>query len=246
MMDDLNPMDALSPAGFAPLDVVIVEDEPALARLHADFIEQHFALRVAGIAATLAEARRLIAAHRPRLLLLDNFLPDGQGIALLETPQLKNSECTVIFITAASDMHTCSQAIRAGAFDYLIKPISYKRLRNSLERFMQFIHTQRSFKVLDQSNVDALYNLQARRPADDAGAKGIEPNTLALVKGLFADRPEIAWSVDEIVAESGISKTTARRYLEFCVETGFVQIEMQYGKIGHPRRLYRKTGVAAQ
>ena len=245
-MDEPDLMDTLSPAGFAPLEVVIVEDEPALARLHAEFIEQHFALRVAGIAATLTEARRLIAAHRPRLLLLDNFLPDGQGITLVENALLKNSECTVIFITAASDMHTCSQAIRAGAFDYLIKPISYKRLRNSLERFMQFIHTQRSVKVLDQSNVDALYNLQARRPAEDAGAKGIEPNTLALVKGLFTARPEVAWSVDEVVSQSGISKTTARRYLEFCVETGFVQIEMQYGKIGHPRRLYRKTPTAAE
>ena len=245
-MDEPDLMDTLSPAGFAPLEVVIVEDEPALARLHAEFIEQHLALRVAGIAATLTEARRLIAAHRPRLLLLDNFLPDGQGITLVENALLKNSECTVIFITAASDMHTCSQAIRAGAFDYLIKPISYKRLRNSLERFMQFIHTQRSVKVLDQSNVDALYNLQARRPAEDAGAKGIEPNTLALVKGLFTARPEVAWSVDEVVSQSGISKTTARRYLEFCVETGFVQIEMQYGKIGHPRRLYRKTPTAAE
>lgn len=231
--------------GFSRLEVVIVEDEAALARLHADFIEQNFALRVVGIAASLAEARRLIATHRPRLLLLDNFLPDGQGIELVETPLLKSSECSVIFITAASDMHTCSQAIRGGAFDYLIKPISYKRLRNSLERFMQFTQAQRSFKVIDQSNVDALYNLQARRPADDAGAKGIEPNTLALVKGLFTARPDVAWSVDEVVAQSGISKTTARRYLEFCVESGFVQVEMQYGKIGHPRRLYRKTSQPA-
>ena len=128
------------------LDVLIVEDEPQLATLHAEFIEQNFALRVVAYAATLAEARVKVNAHQPRLILLDNFLPDGQGIELMEEAAVKNPGCSVIFITAASDMNTCSQAIRNGAFDYIIKPVSYKRLRNSLERFMQFVQTQRTFK----------------------------------------------------------------------------------------------------
>ena len=45
---------------------------------------------------------------------------------------------------------------------------------------------------------------------------------------------------EEVVEEVGISKTTGRRYLEYCVEIGFIAVEMQYGNIGHPRRLYRK------
>ncbi|MGP4129605.1 hypothetical protein OJE16_07430 [Pantoea tagorei] len=43
-----------------------------------------------------------------------------------------------------------------------------------------------------------------------------------------------------MVESVGISKTTGRRYLEYCVEIGFIGVEMQYGNIGHPRRLYRK------
>lgn len=175
------------------------------------------------------------------MILLDNFLPDGQGIELMEEAAVKNPGCSVIFITAASDMNTCSQAIRNGAFDYIIKPVSYKRLRNSLERFMQFVQTQRTFKVIDQSNVDALYNLQSKQFSSEPSAKGIETNTLELVQALFIKRPEVAHAVEDVVEQVGISKTTARRYLEYCVATQFVRVEMMYGNIGHPRRLYRKA-----
>ncbi|WP_337264178.1 MULTISPECIES: response regulator [unclassified Serratia (in: enterobacteria)] len=223
------------------LDVLIVEDEPQLATLHTEFLEKNFNLRVVAYAATLAEAKAKVNAHQPRLILLDNFLPDGQGIALMEEAAVKNPACSVIFITAASDMHTCSQAIRNGAFDYIIKPVSYHRLRNSLERFIQFAQTQRTFKVIDQSSVDALYNLHAKQFANETGAKGIEANTLELVKALFNNQPDVAHAVEDVVEQVGISKTTARRYLEHCVTTQFVRVEMRYGNIGHPRRLYRKV-----
>ncbi len=180
------------------LDVLIVEDEPQLATLHAEFIEKNFNLRVVAYAATLAEARAKANAHQPRLILLDNFLPDGQGIELMEEPAVKNPACSVIFITAASDMHTCSQAIRNGAFDYIIKPVSYKRLRNSLERFMQFVQTQRTFKIIDQDNVDALYNLQSKQFSSEPSAKGIETNTLELVQALFIAQPAVAHAVEDV------------------------------------------------
>jgi two-component system response regulator CitB len=68
-----------------PLEVVIVEDEPHLAQLHREFIEQNFHLRIVGIAGSLEQARELILLHQPRLL-LDNYLPDGQGVELIDSP----------------------------------------------------------------------------------------------------------------------------------------------------------------
>ncbi|STW12393.1 two-component response regulator for citrate [Klebsiella pneumoniae subsp. rhinoscleromatis] len=92
-------------------------------------------------------------------------------------------------------------------------------------------------------NVDSLYQLQAKNYRVDSGSKGIEEKTLALVQGLFSDREAHCFSVDEVVSAAGLSKTTARRYLEHGVETGFLEVEMLYGKIGHPRRLYRRAKV---
>ncbi|OON38092.1 response regulator [Izhakiella australiensis] len=223
------------------LDVVIVEDEPHLAELHREFIEQNFHLRVVGIATTLEQARTLIRQHQPRLVLLDNYLPDGQGVELIASPLLKSFECSVIFITAASDMQTCSLAMRSGAFDYLIKPVFFHRLQASLQRFMLLMHAMRQVKVVDQHALDRLFNLPAGEKPLTPSSKGIEPNTLERVQRFFANNPQVNWSVDQIVEEVGISKTTGRRYLEYCVETGFISVEMLYGNIGHPRRLYRKT-----
>ena len=221
-------------------DIVIVEDEPYLAGLHRDFIEQNFQLNVVGIAATLEQARTLLELHQPRLVLLDNYLPDGQGVDLMDSPLLKSFDCSVIFITAASDMQTCSHAMRSGAFDYIIKPVSFHRLRSSLERFMQLVETMNHVKVVDQTALDRLFNLPAINTPSTSSTKGIEPITLERVQRIFTAKPETSWSVEHVVEEVGISKTTCRRYLEYCVEMGFVVVEMQYGNIGHPRRFYRK------
>ncbi len=125
------------------IDVLIVEDENELAQLHAELIGKHPRLRLVGIAASLADAQVQLESKQPKLMLLDNYLPDGKGITLISNPMLTRANCSVIFITAASDMDTCSQAIRNGAFDYILKPVSWKRLSQSLERFVQFAEQQR-------------------------------------------------------------------------------------------------------
>ena len=61
------------------------------------------------------------------------------------------------------------------------------------------------------------------------------------MQNLFHGRETHCFSVDEVVSETGLSKTTARRYLEHCVEVSFLEVEMLYGKIGHPRRMYRRA-----
>ena len=171
-----------------PLDVVIVEDEPHLAELHREYIEQNFHLRVVGIAASIEQACRLIRQYQPRLILLDNYLPDGKGVELIDNPLLKSYECSVIFITAASDMQTCSHAMRSGAFDYLIKPVFFQRLHASLERFMRFIHTVQQVKVVDQHALDRLFNLPAAEAPITPSTKGIDPKRW---NGLNACSPSV-------------------------------------------------------
>ena len=65
------------------VDVLIIEDESELARLHAELVQKHPRLRLAGMAASLAQARQLLHATPPQLVLLDNYLPDGKGVTLM-------------------------------------------------------------------------------------------------------------------------------------------------------------------
>lgn len=223
-------------------DVLIVEDELRQAQLHAEFIQEHSRFRPVGLAGTMAEARQMIDTHKPRLILLDNYLPDGRGIELLEYLVTHKSDARVIFITAASEMETCSKAIGYGAFDYIIKPISYDRLKAALTRFCQFSDSQLAYSLVNQRRVDELYNLQSKTGNEERRTKGIEEMTLGRLKDHFTDNAseETTESVAKVL---GISKTTARRYLEYCVEIHFLRAEISYGKVGRPERVYKRADL---
>lgn len=224
------------------IKVLIVEDEPILAELNAEFIQRDTKVNVIGIASNLTEAKIMVEKLNPTLILLDNYLPDGRGIDLFEYIINNHLACYVIFITAASDMDTCSKAIRFGAFDYLIKPVSYQRLKHSLERFELFLYRQSLQKHVNQRRIDELFNLQTKDFVDiNRHSKGIEEITLQKVKDLFM-QTEQAQTVDQIVEKAQISKTTARRYLEYCVQTKLLTVELNHGKIGRPERLYKRLG----
>lgn len=222
------------------LEVLIVEDEPILAELTAEFIQRDPKVKALGIASTLNDAKMMVEKLKPKLILLDNYLPDGQGIELFEYIVNNQLNCYVIFITAASDIETCSKAIRYGAFDYLIKPVSYQRLKHSIERFQLFLYRQSIQQHVNQRRVDELFNLQTKDFIDsNRPSKGIEEITLQKVKDVFmqTDKPQ---TVDDLVRKTQISKTTARRYLEYCVQTKLLNVEINHGKIGRPERLYRR------
>lgn len=224
-------------------DVLIVEDELRQAELHADFIRKHTRFRAVGIASTLSEARELVASLKPRLILLDNYLPDGKGIELLEHLLAHKIDARVIFITAASEMETCGKAISHGAFDYIIKPIAYDRLSAALKRFCQFLDSQAAHILVDQRRVDELYNLQSKAVMEERRTKGIEEITLGRLKDHFLDVTEEE-TTDGVARTLGISKTTARRYLEYLVEVRFLRAKISYGRVGRPERIYERIETA--
>jgi DNA-binding NtrC family response regulator len=87
----------------------------------------------AATARSLHDARRQMALQQPDLVLLDLRLPDGSGMSLLDEQDLiGNSE--VVLMTGHASLETSIQALRYGAADYLIKPISARQLRSILSR----------------------------------------------------------------------------------------------------------------
>ncbi|CAG9294960.1 response regulator [Celerinatantimonas diazotrophica] len=225
-------------------NVLIVEDQSNIAEFHADFLNKTQKFVAVGIAKNIREAKSMIAIIKPDLVILDNYLPDGKGIELMKDINAKENPSDIIFVTAASDMDTVSKAIRAGAFDYLLKPISYDRLEDSLNRYLSYKSTLESTDSVNQKYVDLMLNYQSK--AGETGEnlpKGIDQLTLDKIKAIFSD-DEVIHTTDSLLLEVGISKTTARRYLEYCILSGFLQAEICHGKIGRPERRFRKKTVA--
>ncbi|MFM2486363.1 response regulator [Celerinatantimonas yamalensis] len=222
------------------ITVAIVEDEFTLSQLYSDFIQNFEGLELIGIANTYQNAEKIISERVPELVLIDNYLPDGQGIDLFTNQLIQGEKTSAIFITAASEMEICSKAISYGAFDYILKPISWKRLTQSLERFIQFKQTQQFYKIIDQKHVDNLFQLKSKN-FTHRNEKGIEESTLNIIFSIFENNKKDEYTIDDIVEQTGLSKTTARRYLEYCVKQSLISVKMQYGKVGHPRRIYLKS-----
>lgn len=72
---------------------------------------------------------RLVESESPRVILLDVFLPEHNGLELFRKIKSMDSKVPVIFITGDTSSETAIQAMRAGAFDYLSKPLNIEQVR---------------------------------------------------------------------------------------------------------------------
>jgi len=113
-----------------PHALVVDDDIDSAASLRALIAGERFTVAVAH---NLRDARRQISLQQPDILLLDLWLPDGNGMDLLADPQLvANSE--VVLCTGHASMDSSIQALRLGAADYLVKPVNIKQLQGVLSR----------------------------------------------------------------------------------------------------------------
>ncbi|WP_375749922.1 response regulator [Vibrio sp. HN007] len=221
-------------------DVLIIEDESNIAEFHSQLLLDSPNFNPVGVAGSVKEAKSMLTIFKPDLVILDNYLPDGKGIDLMKVMTASENPPNVIFVTAASDMETVQKAIRMGAFDYLLKPISYARLSDSLERFLKYMSTVKSTDSINQRFVDIMMNYQSKNNgALETLPKGIDQLTVDKIKSLFIDE-SVQHTAESLVEAAEISKTTARRYLEYCAISGFLKADINHGKRGRPERIYSK------
>lgn len=124
--------------GDLPGLVLVVEDDENSADLLRTFVESQ-GYRTA-VANSLADARQQLVLHEPAVILLDLHLPDGSGMDLFDDESLRGT-ADIILITGNASVETSVQALRLGAADYLIKPVSLKVLRNVFERLQEAEHS---------------------------------------------------------------------------------------------------------
>jgi two-component system, repressor protein LuxO len=110
--------------------VLLVEDTPSLSMLYQSVLTRAGHPVVA--AGSLAEARAHCDRVKPHLVLLDLQLPDGDGLELLHALRREAPESRVIVITANGSINRAVQAMRAGAFDFLVKPFDDGRLLSAV------------------------------------------------------------------------------------------------------------------
>ncbi|TRZ69694.1 MAG: sigma-54-dependent Fis family transcriptional regulator [Rhodocyclaceae bacterium] len=121
--------------GESAIRVLVVDDEPDIREL-LDLTLIRMGLS-ADCVGSVAEARRMLGENHYRLCLTDMRLPDGEGLDLVRHIGEHLPELPVAVITAHGSMENAVTALKAGAFDYLAKPVSLDRLRNLVKSAIQ-------------------------------------------------------------------------------------------------------------
>ncbi|MCO4205274.1 response regulator [Aeromonas taiwanensis] len=219
------------------IKILIVEDDPAIAEIHRRFVQRLPGFDVLGVALNLFDAREQIAILKPDLVLLDVWLPDGEGFCLLRELRQAGASLDVILLTAAREASALQEAMRLGVVDFILKPVVFERLRDTLEKYRQSIAALAALADIDQQAVDALLGMPLQQVAAAGLPKGIDGITLQRVLAALAAEGA---SAEEIGTRIGVSRTTARRYLEFLVGQQLASPELEYGTVGRPERRYRK------
>ncbi|MBN8727091.1 MAG: sigma-54-dependent Fis family transcriptional regulator [Xanthomonadales bacterium] len=116
--------------------VLVVDDEPDIRATIGDILEDEgYTVDVADSAAAAREARRL---RRPDVVLLDIWMPNGDGISLLrEWSERGGLPCPVIMISGHGTVETAVEATRLGAWDFIEKPISLAKLLLVVEHALE-------------------------------------------------------------------------------------------------------------
>ena len=217
------------------ISVLVVDDDFMVAKVHSGWVARIDGFEVVAVAHSVAEATAAVAAHRPDLLLLDVHMPDGTGIDLLQGLHAAGHEVDALMVTAARDLETVQRARRRGAVGYIVKPFEYDALRERLELYAQ--RQPRGSGLVAQSEVDALFE---RRSVTSGPSlpKGLAPETVAMVVAAIQGCPDDV-SAAECAEATGLSRVSARRYLEHLTATGRASVTLRYGAAGRPERRYR-------
>lgn len=217
--------------------VLVVEDEEITAEANRVYVERVPGFEVVGVVRSGTEALRFLKSRPVDLVLLDFYLPDMHGLDVCRAIKAADLTCDVIAVTSARDLAMVRQAVSAGIAQYLLKPFTFATLREKLTRYAAFRATEG--EVSGQGEVDrALAAL--RGSGASALPKGLTQDTFDAVTAELRRAPE-GLSAQAVAERVGVSRVTARRYLEHLVDTGVVQRVPQYGGVGRPELLYRIT-----
>jgi response regulator of citrate/malate metabolism len=235
---------------MSDIRVLVVEDEPIAAAAHAAYIGRLDGFTLAATAPDGQSALRLMtelaAAGQPvELVLLDMNLPDLHGLDIARRMRAAGFFADIIAITAVRELTIVRSAVATGVVQYLIKPFTYATFADKLASYRLFrdqlaLPAQGAAGAgggASQSEVDQAF-ASLRAPSELPLPKGLSVSTLESVQD-FMKLQSGAVSASEVMGSLGMSRVTARRYLEYLADAGAASRTARYGAPGRPENEYR-------
>ena len=208
--------------------VLIIEDDPMVAMIHKEYFKRKELTNDLHHVASLEEAKSFIAETDVDLIVLDNYLADGQGVEFL--PELK---CyPIIMITAANDVQTVEAALSNGVVDYLVKPFTYERFSQAIDKVQDYVKLLSKEKI-NQDLIDDYLNSGRVEEEEDSLPKGLSKITLKKVLEAIQQHTG-GFTTQQIADKLDISRITIRKYLNHLVNINILSEDAEYYTSGRP------------
>lgn len=217
--------------------VLVVDDDFRVADLHCAYVERVEGFSVIGRAHTGAAALQAVERLGPDLVLLDIYLPDMSGLDVLQRLREEDRPVDVISITAAREVDALRAAMRGGVVHYLIKPFLFATFEEKLLSYAGARERMVRLGQAEQGDVDRIFGA-LRTVHNEPLPKGLSDTTLDLIaQALSRSRSGLAAAA--VADAAGVSRVTARRYLDHLCQLGKAELTMRYGSPGRPEHRYR-------
>ena len=208
--------------------VLIIEDDPMVAMIHTEYFKKKELTDDLSHVTSIEAAREYLANNEVDLVVLDNYLIDGQGIEFL--PELKGYP--IIMITAANDIQTVEAALSNGVVDYLVKPFTYERFAQAIDKVQDYVKLLSKEKI-NQDLIDDYLNSGRVEEEEDSLPKGLSRITLKKVLEAIKHHNS-GFTTQQIADKLDISRITIRKYLNHLVNINILSEDAEYYTSGRP------------
>ena len=206
--------------------VLIIEDDPMVAMIHKEYFKRKELTDDLNHVTSLEAAKDYLKKNKVDLIVLDNYLTDGQGVEFL--PELKGYP--IIMITAANDVQTVEAALSNGVVDYLVKPFTYERFSQAIDKVQDYVNLLSKEKI-NQDLIDDYLN--SGRVEEDSLPKGLSRITLKKVIEAIQQQ-NTGFTTQQIADILDISRITIRKYLNHLVNINVLSEDAEYYTSGRP------------
>lgn len=221
------------------LSTVIAENSVELQKRYAAALRRLKGFRIGGIASNALELEQRLQQGGVHLVVLDMFLKGWDGLEALRRARFRHPQVGWVVLSMEADPEIIKGSLCLGIFDYLIKPFPTKRLEAAVAAYSRYHGslTQR-MSPWEQNDLDRVTGLGQTPDRKNSGMpKGIQAIFLQRVRDCLGESENPRTSA-EVGGLLGVSRGTARRYLEYLAETGEVLVEYGATRYGRPPTLY--------
>ena len=200
--------------------VLIIEDDPMVAMIHKEYFKKKELTNNLNHVTSLEAAKDYLKKNNVDLIVLDNYLTDGQGVEFL--PELKGYP--IIMITAANDVQTVEAA--------LVKPFTYERFSQAIDKVQDYVNLLSKEKI-NQDLIDDYLNSGRVEEEEDSLPKGLSRITLKKVIEAIQQQ-NTGFTTQQIADILDISRITIRKYLNHLVNINVLSEDAEYYTSGRP------------